>query len=251
MQVLFGLPPSERVVTSATCYLSPTGAAGTLYLTSGHLAFTTLSLASSSSSPVATPAAAAPATFCHPLSRITFMTPAFVGRSRALSCTLFDKSHVTLYRFEGAHRDDFAAAVRSHVAGTNTMLDRQLRGVAAASAAAASLKLPRGERVERAYACAVSRVVRNRRGVLYVCQRRLLFVASSAEKGRAAVAYDSIDNVELSKGKWKGEPSVRIACVNPPRRFEVRCPSFTPVCTAAMRTRHAFAICAAASVSLL
>ena len=48
------------------------------------------------------------------------------------------------------------------------------------------------------------------------------FVATSLDKRRAAVPYDLIDKVELGKGRWKGEPSVRIACTNQLRRLVVR-----------------------------
>ena len=220
-QVLFGLPASEDVLAEAKCHLSPHDRAGTVYLTSGHLAFSSLSLASFSGG-AGHASLGSEVTLCVPLASIAFMTPAFVGRSRALAFTLAGRALVTLYKFEGAHRDDLAAAVRDAVAGSGTPLDRQLRGVATATAAAA-LKLPAGERVERAYACALARAVRARRGVLYVCQKSLLFVASNAAGARWAVEYEGIDHVELCKGKWRGEPSVRIACNDPPRTFEVRC----------------------------
>ena len=132
MQVLFGLPSTEEVVHEVPCWLAPHRVAGTAFLTTRHLAFSTLSAA-----PTARGAPATAVTLCHPLARITFMTRSFVGSSAALSLTLFDKTLVMLYKFPGgkAAREGLFRAVLTHVAGTNSTLDRQLRGATSATAA--------------------------------------------------------------------------------------------------------------------
>lgn len=209
VQVLFGLPASEATLCAVPCWLDPHGVGGTAFLTSGHVAFSSASISG---------AGTAAASLCHRLSRVAAVAEGYVGRSRALAFTLADKTQFTLYKFEGAQRTALLDALRAHVAGTNSTLDRQLRGVLAA-VAAATLQLPPGEQIARSYACVLQRTVRSRRGVLYVLSRELVFVAGAR---REHVALLAIDRVELSRGRWSGQPSVHVACDNPPRRFEVR-----------------------------
>ena len=219
MQVLFGLPASEATLCVAPCSLDPHGVSGAAYLTTDHVAFSSAAVAGG----------AAPAvTLCHRLSRVSAAAQTYVGRSRGLALTLADKTHFTLHKFEGAQRDALLDALRAHVAGTESTLDRQLRGVTAAVAAAA-LRLPPGERIARSYACVLHRAVRSRRGVLYVLRRELVFVAGARREHAALLA---IDRVELARGRWTGQPSVHIACDSPPRRFEVR-----PCCSRRLHSR--------------
>lgn len=72
-------------------------------------------------------------------------------------------------------RGMFEEAVRLHVLGSNSALDRQLRGVATAGVTPAALRLPPGEAVLRSYACALYSLLRNHRGALHVCRSLLLF----------------------------------------------------------------------------
>jgi hypothetical protein len=194
------------------CRLAPHRVSGSLYLTTDHMAFSTLS--------VATGPSAAAVTICHALSRISCMARAFVGRSRAISFTLSDKSHFMVFKFEGEQRDKFYEMVRQHVAGSDTALDRQLRAVAPAVAAAA-LKLPPGERILRSYACALTRLPLNRRGVLYVLSKQLVFVPSKERKERVVAFFKNVTSVDVYTGRWTGQPSVHVSCKDPPRRFEV------------------------------
>lgn len=76
-------------------------------------------------------------------------------------------------------RGMFEEAVRLHVLGSNSALDRQLRGVATLGVTPAALRLPPGEAVLRSYACALySLLLRNHRGALHVCRSLLLFTGS-------------------------------------------------------------------------
>lgn len=72
-------------------------------------------------------------------------------------------------------RGMFEEAVRLHVLGSNSALDRQLRGVATVGVTPAALRLPPGEAVLRSYACALYALLRNHRGALHVCRSLLLF----------------------------------------------------------------------------
>ena len=120
-QVLFDLPESEAIICEVPCSLAPHRVAGVAYLTTRHLAFSTLAPSGGAAGGGA--AAAAAVTLCHPLARVTFMTRSFVGRAAALSLTLFDKTLLSLYKFGGgaaaaaAARDDLYRAVLAHVAG--------------------------------------------------------------------------------------------------------------------------------------
>lgn len=72
-------------------------------------------------------------------------------------------------------RGMFEEAVRLHVLGSNSALDRQLRGVATSGVTPSALRLPPGEAVLRSYACALYALLRNHRGALHVCYGLLLF----------------------------------------------------------------------------
>ena len=69
----------------------------------------------------------------------------------------------------------FEEAVRLHVLGSNSALDRQLRGVATTGTTPSALRLPPGEAVLRSYACALYALVRNHRGALHICHTLMLF----------------------------------------------------------------------------
>jgi GRAM domain len=227
VQVLFGLPKDEAVITGAACTLAHVAAPGRLYVTSGYLCFSTLS------SPLAPPRRSAPAiSIAQPLSHVVSMSKDYVGRSRALAFTLRDRSQLVFAEFGAAAaagdaaateghvggRDDVEEAIRLHVMGTNTLLDRQLRGIAAATAPAA-LGLPPGEQIARSYDCALHSTVRqNRRGVLYVCRAMLLFVGGTA---RASVRLADIERVELARVTWLGGRSVVVTSRAPPHKIEV------------------------------
>jgi hypothetical protein len=241
VQVLFGLPCDEAVIIDAQCTLTHLAAPGRLYITSGHLCFTTLS------SPLAPPRPSVSAvSLAHPLSHVVSMFKDFVGRSRALAFTLRDRSQLLFAEFApvaatasgsvatggtNGRRDEVEEAVRLHVMGTNTLLDRQLRGLAAATAPAA-LWLQPGETIERAFDCALYSTVRqNRRGVLYVCRSMLLFVSGGT---RITARLADVARVELSRSSWLGGPSVVVLSKAPPLKLEVR---MCCICVACMPER--------------
>ena len=105
------------------------------------------------------------------------------------------------------------------VAGTNSTLDRQLRGATSATAAAA-LNLPAGQRIERAYAYASFSALRSERGVLYGCTDALVFRPGSERHSRWDVPYGRIERVELTSARWRSEPTVLVVCRAPVTRLE-------------------------------
>jgi hypothetical protein len=188
-QVLFGLPPLERVLVMAVCH-SPSGPAGqaqqgTMYLFSNHLAFSSaLGLPGAKaleelnrptsklpswmpgykgskgrhgeqrSIPVPSEPYVPDASLLMPLEAIVRLDKVWVKEREALMATLDNKTSHTFVEFEEGVRDKLVEHVRLHVMGSESPLDKNLRG-RAATPAAHSLQLPPGEPPARCRGCAL------------------------------------------------------------------------------------------------
>ena len=118
LQILFDLPDSECIVTRTECTLMGHRVAGTLFLSTSHICFSSMapsathpsathpslqSLSSASAaasvlfSSVSQPKAAV--TLMMPLDTVTTMSDAFIRRHRALVFTLLDKTQVEFAKF--------------------------------------------------------------------------------------------------------------------------------------------------------
>eukprot|EP00892_Ulva_mutabilis_P012180 jgi/Ulvmu1/9334/UM050_0084.1 len=235
MQVLFGLPGSEDVVQRVDCRLVDHSVAGTLFLATSHLCFSSLAPLAAAAASVApgsgfslkrsslfaAEGVAQPnVTLVARLAKVRSMAPGFARRSRSLVFTLDDNSQVEVAHFRSAEtRGAFEEAVRLHVLGCNSALDRQLRGVATTGTTPSALRLPPGEAVLRSYACALYALVRNRRGALHVCHSLLLF-AGRDDTYRTVVRFEHVISVELAKGHWRGGLYVVLATSHPPHKLE-------------------------------
>ncbi len=175
-QILFGLAPEEKAVVMASCQSSsqpaPQQQQGVLYLCSRHLAFSTVLGAAGQRAleELHRPAsrlsqwmagmkgskgrerallAASLEPFVPdfslllPLEQIVRLDKVFLREREALMVTLADKTSHTFQNFDEGVRDAFVDHVRLHVMGTESPLDRNLRG-RAATPAAHSLQLPPG-----------------------------------------------------------------------------------------------------------
>lgn len=115
-------------------------------------------------------------------------------------------------------RDEFEEAVRFHVMGSNSTLDRNLRGLTSAEGSVA-LALPLGETIGRSYTCAQYSLFGHKRGVLYVCRTLLVWQSGTT---RLAMRFADLASVTLQKAHWSGSPSVVLTSRTAPHKLEVR-----------------------------
>jgi hypothetical protein len=92
MQVIFGLPDTERIIRQAECTLLGHNVAGCLYLVTSNICFSSIAAATKSS--LFGSGRQADVAIVYRLSSVTAMAKAFANRSRSLVLTLIDKSQV-------------------------------------------------------------------------------------------------------------------------------------------------------------
>lgn len=80
------------------------------------------------------------------------MDSTFQASGQALTLTMLSRTAHVLYGFEEHVRDQLIQAIRLHVMGTDTCLDRCLRGLEGTQGALA-MALPAGEAIVSSFPC--------------------------------------------------------------------------------------------------
>ncbi|MEW5314078.1 MAG: hypothetical protein WDW38_005601 [Sanguina aurantia] len=221
MQMVFGLPPAETVVVFAGCRLSSCHQEGMVYLTSSYLAFTTLFKDKDVKAKSVAPgkpstmgkllmmmgAGSAGAddgyqpdtTLLISLRDVERLDSTFQASGQALTLTMLSRTAHVLYGFEAHVRDQLIQAIRLHVMGTDTCLDRCLRGLEGTQGALA-MALPAGEAIVASFPCSKYAVLQPIPGVLYLCTSRLVFDSANS---RQTILYSDLTSLKRTKD-WRG-----------------------------------------------